>query len=652
MNEVIWQPTGEYLKCRAADFMQMHGIGDWRELVARSTSDIEWFWRAALDYMGVIWDKPYSRLLNVSGGFEWAQWFEGGELNIFGNCLLWQLEKGRRNGSRVSVGADHPAIIWEGDDGASRTLTYGELYDLSSRVAALLSALGINSGDAVGIYMPMVPEVIAVLFGCLKVGAVAVPVFSGYGDAPLTARMADSEARVLFTADVGFRHGKEIPLKEHVDKAASLLPKLEHTVVLRRSGRDVEWNERRDLSWHDEIGKSRAVDGGCLSLPAAHPSMYLYTSGTTGKPKGTVHTHAGALAQIAKEVGFAFDTRADDVFFWVTDIGWMMGPWAILGVTFWGGTVVVFEGAPNYPEPDRIWKIIERHRVSTLGISPTVVRVLRPYGDRWVDARDLSSLRLLGSTGEPWDPDSYMWLFEKAGKRRCPIINISGGTELVGCLLQPLPLMPLKPCSLGTAGLGMDVDVFDDNGHPLRNAIGHLVCKKPAPSMTRGFLKDPERYLETYFSRFPGVWYHGDWAKVDDDGAWFLYGRSDDTIKVAGKRVGPGEVESILCEHPAVVEAAAIGIPHEVKGEAIVCFVVPAPGFEPTSMLASELLDKVSYSLGAPLRPQALHFVGALPKTRSGKIVRGSIRKKYLGEPITDTASIENPDALACITQG
>jgi acetyl-CoA synthetase len=649
MSETIWQPTGEYLDCRVVDFMKQQGIADWRELVSRSCSDIEWFWQSALDYMGIVWDGPYEKLLDLSGGFQWAKWFTGGQLNIHKNCLDWHLRKGQTIGSRTSVGSDHPAIIWEGDDGASRKLTYGQLHELAGRVAALLFRLEIKRGDAVGVYMPMVPEVVAVLFGCLKIGAVPVPVFSGFGDAPLAARMADAEAKILFTADVGFRRGKEIPIKPDADRACELVPGLKHVVVLKRSQKETSWVAGRDLDWGQEIENTTATVHGTAALPAEHPSMYLYTSGTTGKPKGTVHTHAGALAQIAKELGFAFDVRPDDVFFWVTDIGWMMGPWEMIGVTFWGGTIVLFEGAPNYPQPDRLWKMIERHRVKTLGISPTVVRVLRPAGDEWLAGSDLSSLRLLGSTGEPWDPDSYMWFFEKAGQSRCPVINISGGTEVVGCLLQPLPVMPLKPCSLGAPGLGMDVDVFDDTGKPIRDTIGHLVCKKPGPSMTKGFLKDPERYLETYFSRFPGVWYHGDWAKVDADGNWFLYGRSDDTIKVAGKRVGPGEVEAILIEHSFVAEAAAIGVPHDIKGETIVCFVVLSPGEKPGDVLAKELLDKVALHLGGPLRPDKLHFVSALPKTRSGKIVRGTIRKKYLNEPLGDLSSVENSEALEAI---
>ncbi len=645
MTDVIWQPKGEYLNCRVADFMKRHGLRDWRELIERSTDDIEWFWQAALDYLGVQWQKPYERLLDTSAGFAWAKWFVGGEMNIYENCLGWHREKGRRAGCRESVGDQHPALIWEGDDGSTRNLTYGELHELSSKVAGALRKLGIGAGDAVGVYMPMVPEVVAVLFGCLKIGAVAVPIFSGFGDQPLAARLEDSEARVLFTADAGKRRGKVIPIKPDADKAAESLPKLQHVVVLNHCGSETNWKEGRDLRWEDIVGNADP-EPTSATLPAEHPSMYLYTSGTTGRPKGTVHTHGGALAQIAKELGFAFDVRSDDVFFWVTDIGWMMGPWEMIGVTYFGGTMVIFEGAPNHPNPDRIWDMVERHKVRTLGISPTVVRVLRPAGDEWVEKHDLSSLRLLGSTGELWDYDSYMWFFNNVGKKQCPVMNISGGTEIVGCLLQPLPLMPLKPCTLGGPALGMDVDVFDEEGRSVRNTIGNLVCKKPGPSMTKGFLGDPQRYIETYFSRFPDVWYHGDWAKLDEDGLWFLFGRSDDTIKVAGKRVGPGEVEAILIEHETVAEAAAIGVPHEIKGETIVCFVVLTPRGQPSDALSKELLDLVAKRLGGPLKPEALHFVKALPKTRSGKIVRPSIRRKYLGEPLGDLSSVENPDAL------
>ena len=646
LTEFIWQPSGKYMDCRVADFMSKQGISDWQTLLERSRQDTEWFWQEALKYMEVSWFKPYSKLLDTSKGFAWAKWFVDGEINIYANCLDWHVRPENKTVvNRKPVGKDHPAIIWESDDGGLRKLTYGELDEMSAKVAASLVKMQVGAGDAVGIYMPMVPEVVAVMFGCLKIGAVPVPIFSGFGTEALSARLADAEAKVLFTADAGKRRGKIIPIKPDADEAANAVPSLKHVVVLDHCGTKVNWTEGRDLKWDDAVLAISPLTE-TVHLPAEHPSMYLYTSGTTGKPKGTVHTHAGALAQIAKEVGFAFDTKSDDVFFWVTDIGWMMGPWEMIGVTFWGGTMVLFEGAPNYPNPDILWEVVERHKVTMLGISPTAVRVIKPAGDEWVDKHDLSSLRLLGSTGEAWDEDSYMWFFNKVGGKRCPVINISGGTEIVGCHLQPLPIMPLKPCSLGAPALGMDADVFDESGASIKNAIGHLVCKKPAPSMTKGFLKDPDRYVETYFSKFPGVWYHGDWAKVDNDGYWFLYGRSDDTLKVAGKRVGPGEVESILIEHPLVAEAAVIGVPHEIKGEGIVCFVVLTPNTQASDEIIKQLKDLVAKKLGGPLKPEAVHIVKALPKTRSGKIVRGTIRRKYIGEPVGDLSSVENPDAL------
>jgi acetyl-CoA synthetase len=632
MSDFIWRPTPEAIEqARVTRFMRRHGIADVRELVRRSTADTDWFWRAALDDLGVLWDRPYDVLQDSSRGFPWTRWFTGGRLNIVTNGV------DRHRGPK-------PALLWEGDDGSRRAWSRDELRAEVNRVATALRALGVKPGDAVGLYMPMVPEIVAAFFGCLKIGAVVVPVFSAFGSKALAVRLQDAEAKVLFTADGVSRRGKTSALKPEADAAARECPSVQHVIVLRRLGIEVPMGPN-DSWWHETVGTANA-EATTESLEAEAPSMILYTSGTTGRPKGTVHTHAGALAQIVKELGYAFDVREDDVFFWVTDIGWMMGPWELIGTSFFGATVVIFEGAPNHPNPDRLWEIVARHGVTHLGISPTAIRLLKSSDLDWVKRHDMSSLRILGSTGEPWDPDSYMWFFENVGGRRCPVINISGGTEIVGCLLSPLPVMPLKAGTLGGPGLGMDVDVFDDEGRPIRGGIGHLVCKKPAPSMTKGFLKDDQRYLDTYFSRFPGVWYHGDWAKIDDDGYFFLYGRSDDTLKVAGKRVGPAEVEAALIEHPAVAEAAAIGVPHAIKGESVACFVVLKPGRTYDEALREELREQVVKHLGKTLRPDVLKFVRMLPKTRSAKIVRGVIRKRYLDEPVGDLASVENPDAV------
>ncbi|HEX7896142.1 MAG TPA: AMP-binding protein [Planctomycetota bacterium] len=630
MDDILWRPSPEAVeRANVTRFMRAHGMKDYDDLIRRCAADTSWFWDAALKDLGVIWDRPYEKV--QEGGFPWAKWFVGGKLNIVSNCI----ERGR--------GAK-PAVLWNGDDGRSRAWSYAELELKVARIAGALLREGLKPGDTVGIYMPMIPEIVAVFFACLKIGAVAVPVFSAFGAPALAVRLQDAEAKILFTADGVSRRGKQAPLKPEADKAVAECPTLRKVVVFPRLGIDVPMGPK-DVAWNDFLrGVPEKVP--TVSLDAEATALIIYTSGTTGKPKGTVHTHAGVLAQTAKELGYGFDVKAEDVFFWVTDIGWMMGPWEMIGVTFFGATLVLFEGAPNYPNPDRLWEIVEKDKVTHLGISPTAIRLLKSCPTDWVTRHDVSSLRILGSTGEAWDPDSYHWFFENVGGKRCPIINISGGTEIMGCHLMPLPITPLKACTLRGPGLGMDVDVFDDDGKPIRGGIGHLVCKKPAPSMTKGFLKDPQRYLDTYFAKFPGVWYHGDWAKVDADGYWFLYGRSDDTIKVAGKRVGPAEVESALIEHADVAEAAAIGVPHELKGETIVCFVVLKPGRVPSEPLRDALHEQVVKHLGKTLKPEAVKFVKLLPKTRSAKIVRGTIKKRYLNQPLGDTASVENLDAI------
>lgn len=640
-GEYIWRSTGDYRDAsNIRRFMRRHDIPDYETLLRRCNGDIEWFWRAAMEDLGVEWYRPYERLLDLSRGFPWAEWFIGGKTNIVLNCIDRHLR---------GPGAERTALLWEGEDGEQRQLTYRELGAEVCRVAGALKGFGIQAGDRVGIYMPMVPETAIALLACFKLGAVAVPTFSGFGAEALATRLNDAQAKLLFTADAGRRRGRVVDVKSEADRAVALVPSIETVIVYPRIGADAPMTAGRDHLWADVV-RGQPTDLETTELDAEAWAMVIYTSGTTGRPKGTISTHAGCLAQMSKELAYYFDLRPDDRMFWFTDIGWMMGPWEIVGVTFFGATFMLYEGAPDFPEPDRIWTMIERHRFTHLGISPTAIRVLMRAGDDWVRKHDLSSLRILASSGEPWDPESYRWFFERVGGKRLPIINFSGGTELVGGLVAPLPIMDLKPCSVGGPGLGMDVDIWDDNGNPVPSGeIGYLVCKKPAPSMTKAFLGDPERYLETYFSRWPDVWEHGDWARRDEDGQWFLHGRSDDTIKVAGKRTGPAEIESALMGHDAVSEAAAVGVPDELKGEAIVCFAVLAPEIEPTDTLREELKDAVGRQLGKSHRPKEVHFVGALPKTRSGKILRGLVKRRLLGQQLGDLASVENPEALEAI---
>lgn len=635
----LWQPTSAWIEqTNVAAFMKSQGFGSLEEFLRFSRDDIEDFWDRMVKQAGIEWFSPYDKVLDTSRGVEWSRWFVNGTLNIAWNCLDRHAKRGDGGGV---------ACLWEGEDGATGSVTFREVYAEASRLANALDQLGLQKGDRVALYMPMVPEIISILYACFKLGLIVVPIFSGFGPGALQTRLHDSGARILFTADSLTRRGKNVVLKEKADQALQGSA-VEKVVVYRYQGGAVAWEAARDI-WWDDLLKAQRPERDSLAVDSEDPCFILYTSGTTGKPKGAVHTHAGCLAQMTKEVYLAFDHKPDDRFWWVSDIGWMMGPWEIIGNHNFGGTIFLYDGAPDYPTAARFWQMIERHRLTVFGISPTAIRLLMRKGPDLTQQYDLSSLRLLGSSGEAWDETSYLWFFENVGGGRLPVINISGGTEIVGCFLFPLPVQALKPCSLGGPAPGMATEVFDESGHPVRGTMGYLVCTKPAPSMTRGVWKDPERYLNTYWSRFSGVWYHGDWASVDEDGCWFLHGRADETFNVAGRKVGPAEIEEALIEHPGVSEAAVIGVPDEITGEAIVAFVVPKTGAQISHDLTISISAHVVQSLGPTLKPRGLHVVPELPKTQSGKIVRRALRQIYLGEAPGDVSTVENPGALeAC----
>lgn len=638
MKDIVWEPTDEFKRStRVWRFMEDHGIKTYEELIKRSNEDIEWFWGAVLEHLNIEFFQPYTKVLDSTEGIPWTKWFIHGTINIAHNCVdRWA----------TSRHADKVAMVWEGENGDQKKMTFKEVYEQVNRCANGLKALGIKKGDTVGIYMPMTPEIIVQLLATVKIGAISLPIFSGYAPPAVAERLEGSDARVLFTANGSYRRGKGINIKVQADKAVDMAKCVEKVVVFKRTDLEVDFDPDRDI-WWDDFLKDRSIECETEHMDAMDPALIIYTSGTTGRPKGTVHSHAGTLAQVAKEVGWFFDVQEKDLFFWLTDIGWMMGPWMIIGAFNHAGSIFLFEGAPNYPGPDRLWDMIERHKITILGISPTAIRMLMRSGLDPVKKHDLSSLRIMGSTGEPWDEESWMWFFEHIGGKRCPIINISGGTDIVGCFLAPLPICKLKPCTLRGPGPGMDIDVWDEEGKPVRNEVGYLVCKKPAPSMTRGLWKAPDKYIEAYWSTWPDIWNHGDWAFIDEDGFWFLKGRADDTIKVAGRRIGPGEIEAALIDHPAVSEAAAVGVPHEIKGEGIVCFAVLHPGHEPSDDLVNELKNQVAGIMGKVDKPEDIIFVKALPKTRSAKIVRRMIKAKYLGQDdLGDLATLENPEAI------
>jgi acetyl-CoA synthetase len=614
--EVVWRPDQETLeRANVVRLMRRHRLETYRELVARSVADPEWFWPAVIEDLGLEFSEPWQQVVDRSRGPEWATWFVGGKLNIAWNCVH------RHRGERV-------AAVFRGEDGARRELTYAELSEAVTRLAERLVELGVEPGDRVAIYLPMSPEAAIASHACAHVGAVQVPVFSGFAAPAVAQRLVDSDAKVAITADTSSRRGQPVPMLAILEEAWSEAPALEHVIV---------------APWDDEVAGLPGTLAP-LAVDSEHPYLLTYTSGTTGKPKGVLHVQGGFLVSIAREVAYQADAHADDVVHFVTDMGWIMGPWTVVGCGALGAAILFAEGAPDWPS-DRLWRLVEEERVSILGCSPTLIRALIPHGD---PAADLSSLRTMVTTGEPWNPDPYRWLFERVGGGRRPIINISGGTEVGAVFLSCSVAEPIKECSLGGPALGMAMDVVDAEGRSLvgTGEVGELVCRQPFPGMTRGFWRDPERYLDTYWRRFPGVWTHGDWASVDADGYWFLHGRSDDTLNIAGKRIGPAELESAAVAHLAVAEAAAVGVPHAVKGEVAWVFCVLVPG---ASAEEDEVRGLIADELGKAFAPDRVLFVPSLPKTRSAKIVRRAVRATALGEDPGDMSSVENPDALEAI---
>ena len=604
--------------------MRRLGFDDYWELVRRSYEDPEWFWPAVVDDMGIEFSQPWERVYDDSRGPEWTTWFVGGQVNVARVCVH---DWARRTPDAV-------AAVLRGEGGDRSKWTYAELSDKVTRFAEALVSLGVEPGDRVGIYMPMAPAMAVASHACAHIGAIQLPIFSGFAAPAIAQRLQDAEAKVLVTASHSYRRGREVPMREIAEEAVAQSPSVE---------RIVEWNRESD-DWDVELGSGELPP---LEVDSEHPYLLTYTSGTTGKPKGVLHVQGGFLVSIAREVAYQADGHAGDTILFATDMGWIMGPWTVVGGGAMGCSLVFMEGAPDWPA-DRLWTLIEEERVNVLGCSPTLVRALIPNGE---PEADLSSLRTIVTTGEPWNPGPYRWLFEHVGGGRCPIINCSGGTEVGACFLSPTPAIPIKELSLGGPALGMAMDVVDADGRSVRGEVGELVCRKPFPGMTRGFWRDPERYLEAYWRRLPGVWVHGDWASVDEDGYWFLHGRSDDTMNIAGKRIGPAELESAAVGHAAVLEAAAVGVPHPVKGEVAWVFCVLGRGIEPSDDLAAEISEAIGEELGKAFRPDRVLFVPGLPKTRSAKIVRRAVRARALGEDPGDLSSVENPESLEDIAR-
>lgn len=634
-----WRPDPGFVEAANwTAFIRATGEADYASLAARAEADPEWFWRALIGFLDIRFARPFDRALDASGGIAWPKWCVGGRMNVTDTLLGRNLDLGR---------GDRPAIVWEGEDGEVREISYDALARETARVAGGLAALGLRPGDVVGLYMPMIPETVVAFLAVARLGCVALPLFSGFGAEAVATRMKDGGAVACITADGCLRRGRVVAMKPVVDEAAAQLPLLRHVVTVRRLGEDRLPSAPatpRDVDWDDLCAAS---DAGVppVELDAEAPLLVVYTSGTTGRPKGTVHTHCGFLTKTGEDFLLCFDLKPSDRLLWMTDIGWLVGPIQITAALLAGATLVMVEGTPDYPEPGRLWRLVQDHRVSFLGIGPTIARLLMRNGRDQVAGYDLASLRVAASTGEPWDPDSWFWVFDTVLGGTRPLMNYTGGSEMGG-ILATNPLFPIKPASFNGPIPGTGADILDDAGNPVGpGEVGELVMRSACIGTTRGLWKDPDRYIDSYWSRFPGIWVHGDWASRDADGTWYVHGRSDDTIKLAGKRTGPAEIESLVLATGLASDAAAVAVPDPTKGSAVVLAVVPAPGREAAD-IAGPVSDAVATGLGKAFRPQRVLCVAELPKTRNMKTMRRVIRAALTGEPQGDLSSLVNPQAV------
>ncbi|KOS27930.1 AMP-dependent synthetase [Bacillus anthracis] len=638
MKQAVWFPTEEYKeKTRLYGWMKSLGYEDYETFYNKSIEETAWFWGEAEKVVGYQWMKPYTEVLDLQNGTPFAQWYNGGTCNVVESVLSrWLADDETRT---------QPALQYEGENGTSKSFTYEELDSWVSRAANGLKHAGIEKGDRVTIYMPMIPETVVAMLAVMKIGAIISPIFSGFASDAVMTRVQAAGSKMIITADGFSRRDKIDELKDEVDKACEHCPTVEKVVIVRHAGNDFT-PHNYDFSWSTLEKEKQFVHAE--EMHSDDPLMLIYTSGTTGKPKGTVHTHAGFPLKAAFDAGFGMNIKQGDRVLWVTDMGWMMGPFLLFGSLINGATMVMYEGVPDFPKADRLWETVDKYEITHLGISPTLIRALMAKGDEYVNKHSLKSLEVFASTGEPWNPDPWMWLFETVGKSNVPICNYSGGTEISGGIFGNVLIKPIAPISFNASLPGMAAVVLDDQGNPIRDEVGELCLEKPWVGMTKSFWEDDERYVNTYWSRFENKWVHGDWVVYDGE-QYIITGRSDDTLNIAGKRIGPAEYESILVKHNDVIEAAAIGVPDDVKGEVCHCFVVLRDNVTFTGELKKELMSLVNSHIGKALCPKDIHVVEDLPKTRNSKVMRRVIKAAYLGKELGDLSSLVNPEVVPFI---
>jgi len=614
-------------------FMQKNHISSLEELSQKAKDNLEWFWQSVDKDIGIIWDVPYTKTLDVSKGIAWSRWFVNGKTNIYKSSV----EK------FAKLSPQKIAYYFVSENGQTSKISYLELNSKVSKLANGLKSLGVKKGDVIAIYLPMIEEAILAILAASKIGAIQTVIFSGYSSESLHIRLQDCKAKILFISDGFYRKGKPVSQKQ-TSEIAIKDTVIEKIIVVSYNGID-NYEESEKIIFYDKLVSPQKIICRTEILDSEDPLFILHTSGTTGKPKGVIHTHGGFSVFAGHQAAYLIDMNKNDTLFWPADIGWITGlVWNVYGLLIMGASAVIYDGALDFPTMDRIWKMLSDYQVTIFGISPTAVRLFKKNNIEPLKLYSLDKIKNIPTTGEPLDIDSWWWLFEKVGNKKIPIMNLSGGTEIGGAMLSVFPGMNLKPSTVGIPVPGMNLDVFDDNGNSVQKQNGYLVIKSPWPAMTRGLLNDDARYLETYWSRFENIWFHGDYVYVDKDNLWYMCGRTDDVMNISGHRISTAEIEHTVISHKKISDAASIAIPDDITGEAIVLFFVTDDKSE--TGLESEISDYISEKIGKVARPKLVFQLSDLPKTRTGKIMRRLLKSKLLGKDLGDLSSLENPNVL------